>query len=91
MTPGTTRTVLLIAGMRGNHCREQIAVALESFAGVKEVDVNLYRARATIIHDSLCEAAELIRIVLGTGYGASLVGDKSRDDSSHTPNQRSTP
>lgn len=75
-TPGTTRTVLFIAGMRGNHCREQIALALESVAGVKGVDVNLYRARATIIHDPLCESAELIRTVLGTGYGASLTGSK---------------
>lgn len=73
--PGTTRTVLLIAGMRGNHCRERIVAALESAAGVKSVDVNLYRARATILHDPSYAVAELIRAVLGAGYSASLVGD----------------
>jgi copper chaperone CopZ len=74
--------------MRGNHCREQIAVALESVAGVKEVDVNLYRARATIIADSPCEPAELIRTVLGTGYGASLVGGKLGVESQEARNDQ---
>lgn len=81
MTPGTTRTVLLIAGMRGNRCREQIACALESVAGVKEADVNLYRARATITHGPLCESADLIRAVRQTGYGASLTTEPCGGDS----------
>ena len=77
MTPGTTRTVLLISGMRGNGCRDQITRVLESVAGVKSVDVNLYRARVTILHDQPCKAAELIRSVLEAGYGASLTGEGS--------------
>lgn len=76
MSPGTRRTELLIAGMRGNHCREQISASLESVAGVKGVDVSLFRARATIFHDRSCEAADLIRCVRGAGYGASLTGDR---------------
>lgn len=73
---GITKTVLLIAGMRGNRCREKIAAALESVAGVKDVAVNLYRAQVTIKHDPLCDSAELIQAVLEAGYGASLIGDE---------------
>ncbi|MBX3379080.1 MAG: heavy-metal-associated domain-containing protein [Phycisphaeraceae bacterium] len=64
--------MLLISGMRGNVCRDQITGVLESVAGVKKVEVNLYRARATIRHDQECKATELIRSVLEAGYGASL-------------------
>lgn len=74
-TPGATRTVLLLVGMRDHRCRERIVAALASVAGVREVDVNLYRALAIITHDSLCGAAALVRAVLGTGYGAAPVGD----------------
>lgn len=81
MTPGTTKTVLLIAGMRGSHCREQLAVALESVAGVKGVDVNLYRARATITHNPPCDSAALIRAVREAGYGATLTGDERGSES----------
>ena len=69
--------MLLISGMRGNGCREEIVSVLESLAGVKKVDVNFYRAQAIIIHDQRCEAAELIRSVLQAGYGASLTGEGS--------------
>lgn len=71
-----TTTVLLIAGMREGRCREQLVLALESVAGVTRVDVNLYRARASITHDPLLDPAELIRAVLMAGYGASLTGDE---------------
>lgn len=69
--------MLLISGMRGNGCRDQITRVLESVAGVKSVDVNLYRARVTILHDQLCEVAELIRSVAEAGYDASLTGEGS--------------
>ena len=74
-TPGATRTVLLLVGMRDHRCRERIAHALGSVAGVREVDVNLYRALATVVHGPPCGAAALLRAVRGTGYGAALVGD----------------
>lgn len=62
----------MIAGMRDNACRQKIAEALESIEGVKDVDVNLYRARATIVHDPQCEAAELVRTVSEAGYFAEI-------------------
>ena len=74
ITPGTTRTELLISGMRGNGCREQVTGVLESVAGVRSVDVSLYRARASIFHDQRCDSADLIRAVLEAGYRASLAG-----------------
>ncbi len=67
--------MLLIAGMRGNGCRERIARALAIVAGVKDVDVNLYRARATISHEPPCGAADLVRAVVRAGYGAALAAN----------------
>jgi copper chaperone CopZ len=72
-----TRTELLIAGMQDNQCREAIAAALELVDGVKEVDVNLYRARATIIHASPCTVADLITAVARAGFGAAPPFDRS--------------
>ncbi|MGE3108954.1 MAG: hypothetical protein AB7N65_03150 [Vicinamibacterales bacterium] len=43
--------------------------------------MNLYRARATITHGPLCEAADLIRAVRQTGYGASLTAELRGGDS----------
>jgi copper chaperone CopZ len=65
-------TVLLIAGMQGNRCRERISAALEAVPGVQSVDVNLYRAQATITHKPSCERSELFRATLNAGYNASL-------------------
>jgi CBS domain-containing protein/copper chaperone CopZ len=67
-----TRTVLLIAGMRGAKCRQRVVAALEAVCGVKEVEVNLYRARATVLHAPTCETSGLIRAVVSAGYGAVL-------------------
>ena len=66
------RTVLLIAGMRGNGCRERIAAALEAVGGVRSVDVSLYRARATVVHERRCDVSELFRATLNTGHNASI-------------------
>lgn len=62
----------MIAGMRDDACRRKIAEALESIAGVKDVDVNLYRARATIVHDLPCEPTKLARTVSKAGYFAEI-------------------
>ena len=73
MMPGeATTTVLLISGMRGNSCREQIAAALAAVAGVRTVNVNLYRARATVTHDPARGVSELIAAIIDAGYDASL-------------------
>lgn len=63
----------MITGMRDNACRERITEAIASIAGVKDVDVNLYRCRATIVHESQCVATELIRTVEKAGYAAELI------------------
>lgn len=65
-----TRTVILILGMRDNGCRERIAAALESIEGVKEVEVNLFRACAKVIHEPSCGQARLVRAIISLGYGA---------------------
>lgn len=66
------QTVLLIAGMRGNVCRERLAAALEAVPGVWSVDVSFYRAQATIAHDRRCDVSDLFRATLNTGYNASV-------------------
>ena len=58
----------MIAGMHGNQCREKVAAALESVAGVKDVDVNLYRAQAVVLHERRCKADELARVIAACGY-----------------------
>ena len=67
-----TRTLLLITGMRDNGCREIVSQALEIVTGVREVQVNLYRARAVIVHDRSCAASELIEAIERAGYGAEI-------------------
>ena len=64
-------TVLLLQGMRDASCREVVATALESVSGVVEVDVNLFRGMATIVHDSGCELTNLLTAVSGAGYVAA--------------------
>ena len=64
------RTVLAIAGMKGNTCRETVVRALESIDGVVDVDVSLFRACAVIVHDPACEPRWLVQAVSGVGYQA---------------------
>jgi copper chaperone CopZ len=67
-----TKTVLLIAGMVRSGCRERVTRALEGLPGVIEVEVNLYRGKAAVVHGSACGIDDLIRAVKSTGYGAAL-------------------
>lgn len=67
------RTELLIYGMRANACRERVAEALRAIEGVGDVDVNLYRARAVVVHDALCTPARLAAAVTRAGFGAAPV------------------
>lgn len=67
-----SRTLLLITGMRDNGCREIVTQALEILRGVSDVEVNLYRARAAIVHDSKVLPSELIEAVERVGYAASI-------------------
>jgi copper chaperone CopZ len=79
MMPGTTRSVLLIAGMRTIGCGKKIATALESVAGVTRADVDFWSARATVVHRATCNASQLIAAVIAAGYTASLAGAASDD------------
>jgi copper chaperone CopZ len=63
----TTRTTLLIVGMCGYQCREQMIAALERVKGVMEVEVNLWRARAVVVHDGSCTQKDLIDAVTRAG------------------------
>lgn len=72
MRPRTTKTVLLIAGMHNNMCREQIAQALERVHGVCQVEVSFYRAHAVVLHEQRCAPVDLVRAVTAAGYGADL-------------------
>jgi copper chaperone CopZ len=69
---GSVRTTLLVAGMRTPMCREQLAAALEGVPGVREVQINLYRAHAVIEHAPSCDRASLVRAVEKAGYGATI-------------------
>lgn len=67
-----TKTVLLIAGMKDNGCREAVAATLELVHGVVEVHVSLYRGSATISHSVQCKTVDLIAVIERAGYGASV-------------------
>ena len=79
MPTRTKRTVLKIAGMHGNKCRENIAASLDSVPGVEDVEVNLYRAEAVITHAPPCDPDSLIRAVTACGYAADSVGTSVGD------------
>lgn len=69
------RTVILISGMKSNRCREAIVRALESVAGVRDVDVNLFRAWAAVVHEPPCTVPRLIQAIADAGYDAALRTD----------------
>ena len=64
------RAVLLIDGMRDNHCRELVLDALLKVAGVSEAEVSLFKARATVAFTAPCNPEDLIKAVARAGYKA---------------------
>lgn len=72
------RTAISITGMKDSRCREAVSEALGVLRGVQDVDVNLFRACATVVHDEKCTPAELIRAVEEQGYGASIARESDR-------------
>lgn len=70
---GMTTVVLLIRGMRDNSCRERLAEALGSVAGVIDANVSLMRARGVVTYGAPCSEADLLRVVAAAGYEASVV------------------
>ena len=73
-----TKSALMILGMRGNICRERVAAILEVVPGVMDVDVNLHRARATIVHQPSCTMAHLTLAVERQGYGVAATARSPR-------------
>lgn len=69
--PHRTVTVLLVVGMKSPQCRQVVIEALEAVPGVLDVEVNLFRARASISHNNICTTSDLIRAVEGAGYAAT--------------------
>ena len=76
--PHRTVTVLLIIGMKGPSCRQAVMDALESVPGVVDVEVNLFRARASISHDLSCSLDALVRAVMTAGFAASHEAPRRR-------------
>jgi len=70
MPARSVRTLLLVSGMRDNHCRECVASVIESMKGVEEVDVNLFRATAAIVHHAACSPEDFVRALSLAGYPA---------------------
>lgn len=68
------RTVCLLYGCQCNACCDRIEQALRRVTGVQEVQVNLYKATATVEHDDSCEPCHLVEAVEHIGYLASIVG-----------------
>ncbi|MFQ6020047.1 MAG: copper ion binding protein, partial [Dehalococcoidia bacterium] len=64
-----TRTQLLVLGMMGSHCEENITKAVGSLPGVVSVEVNLGTDTVTVEHsDALVSAAAIKRTIRGLGY-----------------------
>lgn len=72
MPSGATTALLMIMGMRNNSCRERVTEVLARVAGVKDVNVSLLRALATVLYESPCDPEQLVLVVVNAGYGAVL-------------------
>ena len=66
------KTLCLLYGCHCNACCERIEKALRRVKGVREVDVNLFKATATVEHDGDCPPQRLLDAVERIGYLASL-------------------
>ncbi len=66
------RTVCLLYGCQCNVCCNRIERALRRVKGVRNVEVNLYKATSTVEHDELCLCEDLIAAVERVGYLAEI-------------------
>jgi len=81
------RTVVTIAGMRGDHCKRALFTALTPIAGIFTAEVTV--GRITVEHDGTVTEQELRAAISVTGYViADIVEDRRTlpvmDDSLHT-------
>jgi copper chaperone CopZ len=70
------RTVVTIAGMRGEHCKRAIFTALTPVSGIRSAEVSL--GRITVEHDGTVTEAELREAIAVTGYVISDVTEERR-------------
>ena len=66
------RTVCLLYGCQCNACCDRIERALRRVKGVRNVEVNLYKATATVEHDGLCLCEDLIAAIERIGFLAEI-------------------
>jgi copper chaperone CopZ len=70
------RTVVSIAGMRGEHCKRAIFTALTPVHGIQSAEVSL--GRITVEHDGTVTEAELRKAIAVTGYVIAGVTEERR-------------
>jgi copper chaperone CopZ len=70
------RTVVTIAGMRGEHCKRALFTALTPIAGIHSADVTL--GRITVEHDGTVTEQELREAISVTGYVIADVVEERR-------------
>jgi len=56
-------SVFMLFGVFGEEAREAVVRELDEVPGVNEVDVNMYRAEAIVMHDGRCTASGLAAAV----------------------------
>lgn len=71
-------TIFLLFGTQCNACCERIEMALRQVKGVRDVDINLYKATATVEHDDDCAPQRVIDAVERVGYLARLAEGATR-------------
>lgn len=62
------RTVCLLHGCQCHACCDRIERALRRVKGVGSVEVNLYKATATVEHDGSCRCEDLIAAIERIGF-----------------------
>jgi len=70
------RTVVTIAGMRGDHCKRALFTALTPVAGIHSADVTL--GRIIVEHDGTVTEQELRDAISVTGYVIAEVVEERR-------------
>jgi copper chaperone CopZ len=70
------RTVVSIAGMRGEYCKRALFTALTPLSGIHSADVAL--GRITIEHDGTVTEADLREAIGVTGYVVADVIEERR-------------
>ena len=66
------RTVCLLHGCQCNACCDRIERALRRVKGVRNAEVNLYKATAAVEHDESCPCEDLIAAIERIGYLAEI-------------------